>query len=109
MGYGDDQLQDQTSGVMSVERREYGRFEVALTLEVTGPDGDKAVGTTLNLSDGGVLVGVRFTPMPGIGDLLTARILSDEEDAPPRPVVTMRVIRITENGIAMAFVEPTSD
>jgi len=85
------------------ENRKHERFEAHLEVEVRCGDGRTAVGITRDLSDGGVLLSVRFEAPPEVGEELEVCVAGPAGDGVERPVLKARVVRVTEDGLALAF------
>jgi hypothetical protein len=86
------------------EHRRFERYAIALEVELSFPGTGKMILNTKDMSDGGVFLHMSGKTMPPLGMELVLKLtgmVGGEE--PPR--VRVRVVRVTEEGIGLEFLD----
>ncbi|MHB8346806.1 MAG: PilZ domain-containing protein [Acidiferrobacterales bacterium] len=85
------------------ENRRYERYAMSLEVEVSYPEADKLTLSTKDISDGGVFLYMPNQPRPPVGTIMHLKLrglLGGEEP----PVVQVKVVRVTSDGVGLQFV-----
>ena len=86
------------------EKRRHRRRSIQLDVELVYPEGGSSRVKTRDLSIGGLFVEVIGNQPPKVGTLLTVTFLSAPHQSGTYSLKA-RVQRLTDNGIAMTFIE----
>lgn len=84
------------------ERRRDQRHPMAAEVKISHPEMGERVLKTKNLSDHGLFVVTDPEQMPPMGSMVTCQVLREGE---AMPVVPMKVVRVTEDGVGLLFTE----
>lgn len=87
------------------DQRRFERFEIAMQVEITYPDGTVHKCTTRNISEGGVFVLLPNETFPPLGEMVTIKKLPDQDTEIDLPNDTAVVVHKDANGIGLAFVD----
>jgi hypothetical protein len=85
------------------EKRHHERIPLTVEVELVDPAIGKFIANTRDISDGGVFVRLGPRPWPELGATVTVRVNQMLGDEPP-PLLRARVVRVTAEGVALAFV-----
>lgn len=88
------------------ENRRFERFPIVVEVEVVVPAflrDQKRVMRTRDMSNGGLFISTDGEPLPPMGAELRVRVLQSEQGGDPMPVVRARVVRVSSDGMAVAF------
>jgi hypothetical protein len=88
------------------EQRRHERYPIDVEVEITEPAIGRVVVVTRDMSDGGVFL--RVAPgqgRPALGSEITLRVTQTLGGEEP-PLVRGRVVRATDDGIGVAFLDP---
>lgn len=86
------------------EKREHRRSSIQLDVELVSPEGGRSRVKTRDLSIGGIFVEAIDNQSPKVGTPLTVTFLSVPYRGGTYPLKA-RVQRLTQNGIAMTFID----
>lgn len=89
---------------MSDDQREYPRMPMCFNVEVRYEDQPPQVLCTRDLSHGGAFILRGEAPLPPAGALITVKAQKPEGDGADTPVIRARVVRCSEEGIAVQFI-----
>ncbi len=86
----------------NAEHRKYVRTRLTSSVKLTHPDIGSIEVKTRDISDGGIYLLSKITNLPPIGSEVTVQLLDTPFEA---PVLTMRIVRVENNGIGLAFID----
>jgi hypothetical protein len=89
------------------ENRRFERYPIEVEVEVVVPRplrDHKRLMRTRDMSHGGLFIATDGDPLPPMGSELRVRVIREESAAEePMPVVRARVVRVSDEGMAVAF------
>ncbi len=85
-------------------RRTDNRLDICLAVEVTYADGRHYKLCTKNMSTTGLFLETGDHPIPAIGTLIHVQV-SSELGMPDAPLVKAEVVRVTEDGFGIMFLQ----
>jgi hypothetical protein len=88
------------------EYRRFERYPIEVEVEVVVPKvlfDQKRVMRTRDMSNGGLFIATDGAPLPPMGAELRVRVIQQGQDGEPMPVVRARVVRVSAEGMAVAF------
>ncbi len=85
------------------EQRRHERIPLTVEVELVDPAIGKFIANTRDISDGGVFVRLGPKPWPELGATVTVRVNQMLGDEAP-PLLRARVVRVSAEGVALAFV-----
>lgn len=89
---------------MSEERRRFPRLPFTVEVEVQEPNGCKRLVETRDLGHGGLLLALDCD-VPPVGTEISLRIAGNLGDGIEPPLVRARVVRVTDAGVAVQFLD----
>lgn len=89
---------------MTENRRRHERYPLSVEVEITDPGLGRFVVTSKDLSESGVFLRVPADKRPALGLVVHVRIHGDVGGEEP-PIVPARVVRVTADGVGLAFVD----
>lgn len=87
-----------------IENRKFPRFTISLEVEVRDAASGLQIFNTKDISDGGVFLAMDINNAPPIGAELELKLKEIGGGEEPQPV-KVRVVRVTEDGIGLEFIE----
>ncbi len=87
------------------ELRRNPRTSIEVKIEVTMTDGNVELVNTQNLSSSGLFFEISPSKMPTMGDILWVKISGAMADGDQAPLNRVKVIRITDDGVGVKFVD----
>ncbi len=84
------------------DNRKYVRTRLTSSVQLTHPDIGSVEVKTRDISDGGIYLLSSITNLPPVGSEVTVQLLDTPFEA---PVLTMRIVRVENNGIGLAFID----
>lgn len=91
------------------ENRRFERYPIEVEVEVVVPAAlrdQKRVMRTRDMSNGGLFISTDGAPLPPMGSELRVRVIQNQQGGDPMPVVRARVVRVSAEGMAVAFQDP---
>ena len=89
------------------ENRRFERYPIEVEVEVIVPAvlrDQKRVMRTRDMSNGGLFISTDGAPLPPMGSELRVRVIQSQQGgSDPMPVVRARVVRVSAEGMAVAF------
>lgn len=88
------------------EHRRFERYPIEVEVEVVIPKvllDQKRVMRTRDMSNGGLFIATDGGPLPPMGAELRVRVIQQGQGGEPMPVVRARVVRVSAEGMAVAF------
>lgn len=89
------------------EQRRFERYPLEVEVEVVIPrvlPEQKRLMRTRNMSNGGLFIATDGDPLPPMGAELRVRVIQQPgPGGEPKPVVRARVVRVLQEGMAVAF------
>jgi len=88
------------------ENRRFERYPIEVEVEVVVPAAlrdQKRVMRTRDMSNGGLFISTDGAPLPPMGSELRVRVIQNQQGGDPMPVVRARVVRVSAEGMAVAF------
>lgn len=88
------------------DKRDHARFALALDVRVTF-EHDSFILKTRDISDGGVFLSIeeQALTLPPLGSRVSLQVQTPLQDDEPAPVVEGEVVRRTDDGIGIRFLE----
>lgn len=92
------------------EHRRHERYPIEVEVEVVVPKkllfSEKRRMRTRDMSQGGLFLEADGKPLPSVGAELRVRVIKEQAGEEPMPVVRARVVRVSQDGMAVTFLEP---
>lgn len=89
---------------MSIEYRKSPRHLVKLHVELTYPSGENHRAYTRDISDGGLFVLIGQAAQPQLGEVVSLRLLDEQEPHSSLPSTEAVVVHVAPHGIGMAYI-----
>ena len=87
------------------DQRRFERFNIAMQVQLTCPDGQTHICTTRNISEGGVFVLLADTNDLPLGEMVTINKLPNQDVTTDLPNDTAVIVHRDSAGIGLAFVD----
>lgn len=88
------------------DKRQHERYPIEVEVEVIVPKllrDQRRRMQTRDMSHGGLFIASDGRPLPPLGAELRLRVIREDGDGEPMPVVRARVVRLTAEGMAVEF------
>jgi c-di-GMP-binding flagellar brake protein YcgR len=91
------------------EKRKHDRLPLSAEVEVRKPDANPLLASTKDFSEGGLFIRLPASQRPAIGTVLTLQLKTPLGGDEPAPEIRARVVRQTDEGVGVMFLDDTAD
>lgn len=89
---------------MSINKRRSPRLPIQLEVEFNHDETGLVNLVTKDISDTGVFIILKLDKQPPLGTIAKVKLKNDFEDGEEAPILLMKLVRKTENGIGLEFI-----
>lgn len=87
------------------DQRRHKRYDIIMEVELTYPDGEKQLGKTKNISEGGLFLVLHSETIPPLGEMVYVHKTQGQQINIELPSNEAIVVHKDDNGIGLAFVD----